>query len=540
MWPQSGALGGAFAAFWFALAIAAGVACSDYGGDDTAKAEGLAACSGGSDAGLHKCVEQSRYVEDLTFIAKARPTGSPHHKAVRERIAKRLGELGYAVTEQKFGAGTNVLGEIKGSGKPDEVVIIGGHYDGVPNCAAADDNGTAVAGALEAARVMAGLKPARTLIFAFWDEEERGLIGSRLHAHSLAAAGRKVVTVFDFEMIGFTNKTPGSQKVPVGMDLVFPEVAEALKASNGAGTFIAVIADDRNKEATAAFVDAAKALGLSAPRLELDKDYQVASATADLRRSDHASYWARGYPAIMLTDTANFRNTHYHCDAGADTVDRLDHPFAIKVVQATVSAAITLLAGDKGKAVAAGKPPCDLDKQDCAAGKKCTIAADSGRLAAICLDMPAVPVKEHETCTRPDGKTGHDTCDKGLFCAFWELPKTDPIKRHCLKTCATNATCGQGRFCAVVGHRAYDSGTSAPTQGICTKRCDPAGKDCVAGTQCVGTKIATDDLRQRYSCDFAGDKKAGEACSPGSPNTCAAGLTCTYGAQGDGPKCRTM
>ena len=57
----------------------------------------------------------------------------------------------------------------------------------------------------------------------------------------------------------------------------------------------------------------------------------------DTRRSDHAAFWHYGYPAVMLTDTANFRNPNYH--ASTDTIETLDLGFMQKVAE-TIAAAI--------------------------------------------------------------------------------------------------------------------------------------------------------------------------------------------------------
>ena len=63
---------------------------------------------------------------------------------------------------------------------------------------------------------------------------------------------------------------------------------------------------------------------------------ETSSLLSELRRSDHASFWDAGVPAMMLTDTAEFRNPHYHCSGGEDVVSDLDPAFAARVVAATV------------------------------------------------------------------------------------------------------------------------------------------------------------------------------------------------------------
>jgi hypothetical protein len=78
-------------------------------------------------------------------------------------------------------------------------------------------------------------------------------------------------------------------------------------------------------------------------RLEVPDRLKNAFAARNLQRSDHAPFWRRDVPAMMLTDTANFRNPRYHCAEGADSVDSIDPAFVAKVVEtaaATVADAL--------------------------------------------------------------------------------------------------------------------------------------------------------------------------------------------------------
>jgi hypothetical protein len=166
------------------------------------------------------------------------------------------------------------------------------------------------------------------------------------------------------------------------MDFVFPAVGELLKANGSAGDFIAVIADDGSAPLVDAFEATAATLGLSSVRLMMSPEFQTLATLADLRRSDHASFWARGYPGMMITDTSEFRNTHYHCAVGEDSVDRLDHLFATRVVQATVAAAVVVLSAEGAPARAPSAFACDVVGQDCPAGQRCRVFAPRKNRAA--------------------------------------------------------------------------------------------------------------------------------------------------------------
>ena len=282
-----------------------------------------------------------RYTKDLELVAKPRPPGSPHWRAVQDRCAAALQAAGLTVRREAYATGVNVVGELPGATRPDELVIMGAHYDSVPDCAGADDNGSGVAGALEAARVLGGVRYARTLIVACWDEEERGLIGSAAHAAAIAQQPphRRPVVVYDFEMIGYRATEPGSQTLPAGTEVMFPDAYRELHGRQMRGDFIALVHDAGARGAAARIVRHAGAVELPAIALELPEAMKSSPMVRDLFRSDHASFWDRGFPAIMITDTANFRNPRYHCRGGPDEVSTIDAVFATRVVTAVARAA---------------------------------------------------------------------------------------------------------------------------------------------------------------------------------------------------------
>ncbi|MEY3013382.1 MAG: hypothetical protein RIT45_2117 [Pseudomonadota bacterium] len=290
--------------------VMAGCGATDDNDDKTAASTALD-CTGAEIPGVQGCADPARYEADLLAVAGARGVGTEHYTAVQKLIQDRMQELGYTVELHAYGEGTNILATKAGSKAADELVIVGAHYDGVPNCTAADDNASGVAGALEVARLLATSSPERTLMFAFWD------------------------AVLDFEPIGYFSKQPDSQQIAPGFDFVFPIVKTMMDENGKAGDFITLVYDTKSDPAIAALGAAAKQLGLPSAPLLLDDAMLTAASLGDLRRSDHAAYWMAGYPAVMITDTANFRNTHYHCQEGEDSADRLDHDAATRVVHAT-------------------------------------------------------------------------------------------------------------------------------------------------------------------------------------------------------------
>jgi hypothetical protein len=135
------------------------------------------------------------------------------------------------------------------------------------------------------------------------------------------------------ESLGYFTDKPGSQELPTLYGM--PENAEDLMCSRGiipnTGNYIAIVSD-KSSEALLARFDAAFSPGLSMPTLPL--------VMPEMRLSDHLCYWDEGFPALMLTDTALFRNPNYH--KHTDTVDTLDFKAMASITKNLVSAMQTL------------------------------------------------------------------------------------------------------------------------------------------------------------------------------------------------------
>ena len=292
---------------------------------------------------LADCVELQRWQDDVEFVADIRTPGSPHWQAVQDLCFDRLTEYGYEVELFDYGTGVNVLGRRLGATEPDQQVVIGAHYDHIPDCLGADDNASGVAALLEVARVLALAEFDRTVLVACWDEEEDGLIGSEAHVAAAMAAGDQILVNFNYDMIGYYSDAPNSQTVPPGFELAFPDAYEELTTNEFRGDFIALISDAESHDHSLALGAAADRIGLRKALLELPAGTESTEVFADLRRSDHASFWDGGYPAIFLSDSGEFRNPNYHCFGGPDLVSDLTPQFATDVARITVEASAVAL-----------------------------------------------------------------------------------------------------------------------------------------------------------------------------------------------------
>ena len=290
----------------------------------------------GSPQALADCVDPAAYRSDLEFIADLRVPGTPHWQEVQDLCADRLSEYGYQVALQDYGTGVNVVGRKLGS-KPGQVVV-GAHYDHIEGCHGADDNASGVAATLEIARLLALPGFEQTVLIACWDEEEDGLIGSEAYVAAAQAAKDEILINYNFDMIGFRSDEANSQTVPEGFSLVFSKEYNEIEANAFRGDFIAAVASSLAHDRALEYKAAAERVGLKIAVLELPAGTENTATFDDLRRSDHASFWQAGYPAVFLTDTGEFRNQHYHCMGGPDEVEDLDLEFAVAVTKATVEA----------------------------------------------------------------------------------------------------------------------------------------------------------------------------------------------------------
>ena len=201
-----------------------------------------------------------------------------------------------------------------------EVVVVGAHYDSATSAPGADDNASGSAAVLALAAVFAGHPARRTLRFALFPNEEPPYfatesMGSLVYARELAARGDRIVAMLSLESLGCFADAPGSQQYPSVVGVLYPD----------RGDFIAFVGDLGSRSLVR---DAVRVFRANA---------HVASEGGALPRaipgidwSDHRSFWAIGAPALMVTDTATFRNANYH--RASDTVETVDYARLAKVV----------------------------------------------------------------------------------------------------------------------------------------------------------------------------------------------------------------
>ncbi len=215
-------------------------------------------------------------------------------------IEAELRAAGYAPERETVSADgperCNVEAEHRGAGAPDEIVVGGAHYDSARGTPGANDDGTGVVALLALARSTAGEVTRRTVRFvAFVNEEPPYFatprMGSAIYAARSAERREKITAMLSLEMLGGYDEREHSQHYPFPLDLFFPDH----------GDFIAFVGNVDSRALVRQSVGAFRA-GASFP----SEGAALPTGTTAADWSDHRSFWARGYPALMVTDTAIF------------------------------------------------------------------------------------------------------------------------------------------------------------------------------------------------------------------------------------------
>ena len=276
-------------------------------------------------------------VEKLTSIGSRFAVDENHKlsmkrpKARDEKVAfieKELQSYGYSTRRERFTSGKdsyfpgtegiNIVAFKKG--RTSKVIELGAHYD-TAGVAGADDNISGTVGVIETARLLALSETESSIRFILYDLEEIGLAGSMHHVENLKANSSSVHGAYVFEMIGYTSREKDSQHSPVRIPGIFnpPTI----------GDFILVVGNLKSVGLAKHYLKQAKTTGLKTYDAK-----RIGVLFKDSARSDHKPYWDAKIPAIMITDTANFRNPHYH--KHSDEQGTLDFKFMSQVIDTMV------------------------------------------------------------------------------------------------------------------------------------------------------------------------------------------------------------
>ena len=235
----------------------------------------------------------------------------------------------YLYAEMQLG---NIVAEIAFGADPKYRFLVGAHYDSVSGTVGADDNASAVAVQLEVARHLAALAGEKKLdlavkfvSFALEEPPAYGTrhMGSRVYAKMARAQKEKIDGMICLEMVGYTCHEPGCQDYP--FPLMFMDYPKE-------GNFIGIVNNFKSRKFARRLVEQFKK-NKQLPVIKLTVPFNGWVMPA-VRLSDHASFWDQGFKAVMVTDSAFFRNPYYH--SPADTMDKLDFEYMAELVESLV------------------------------------------------------------------------------------------------------------------------------------------------------------------------------------------------------------
>jgi Zn-dependent M28 family amino/carboxypeptidase len=267
------------------------------------------------------------------LIGERHPFSAPHFLLqVETYLSVKLREFGLEVELQPVKAWGKTFHNVVGSlsaHKRTPALIVGAHYDTVQGSPGADDNASGLAVLLETARTLTNTSLRRPIRFIAFCLEEEDLLGSRAYAASLRANGEEILGAIVLECVGYARSEPGSQQTPPHLPIAIPSV----------GDFLGVIGNEASRDLVTAIMSCGCTTVPSLKMIPLTVPGK-GELLPDTRRSDHAPFWDQGYPAVMLTDTANFRNPNYH--QPTDTIETLNLDFLSNVAAAVTAAVVDL------------------------------------------------------------------------------------------------------------------------------------------------------------------------------------------------------
>jgi Zn-dependent M28 family amino/carboxypeptidase len=229
----------------------------------------------------------------------------------------------------------NIEVEIGGRALPEQILIVGAHYDSVVGSPGANDNATGTAALFELVRLLKTRSLNRKIRFvAFVNEEppyfQTESMGSRVYARRTRERKENISGMISIETIGHYSEDSGSQHYPFGFSLLYPSTANFIAFVGNVSSHRLLRRSIRSFRRTTAFPSEGAA---------------VPGWLTGVGWSDHWAFWQEGYPAIMVTDTALFRYPHYH--APTDTPDKIDYDRMSRVVAGLVNVIADLAGADE-------------------------------------------------------------------------------------------------------------------------------------------------------------------------------------------------
>ena len=244
------------------------------------------------------------------YTILSRNKNQPGNNKAADYIKQKLNSYGLVTFDQSFSStGRNVYGVQLGSLYPNKKYIICAHYDDMPSgttAPGADDNASGTAAVIEAARIFTQYNSKYTVIYALWDEEEQGLIGSAYYALQAYNAGDSIIGVINLDMISWDSNSDNQAEIhtrPIATSVSLKDNMIQINSLYGIGLTLSTI----NPGAT---------------------------------WSDHASFWNRNFGAICLIELDGDFNAYYH--TVNDKIQYFNMPYFLKMSKIAFGTVATL------------------------------------------------------------------------------------------------------------------------------------------------------------------------------------------------------
>ena len=193
-------------------------------------------------------------------------------------------------------------------------IVVGAHYDSVPNTPGADDNASAVIAMLHAAKAVIQHDFICNILFVAFNLEEHGMLGSKSFVKDYVEKNKLTIkNTHILEMVGYTSNH--KQQIPKGIPIKLPESSD----------FLGIVSNKTSNKKLNLILSIAKSYLPNFNTVGLKVFFGLEKIFKDLGRSDHSSFWQKNIPAMMWTDTSEFRNPNYH--QASDLPATLDYDF---------------------------------------------------------------------------------------------------------------------------------------------------------------------------------------------------------------------
>ena len=274
--------------------------------------------------------------------------GSGFDKAERY-LVRKLESMGYEVERfilpangwfdpetELYDTLYNLIVTKQGTVHPEEVYILGAHYDSISDdplhsAPGADDNASGTAAVVEAARVLRHYDMPYTVRFILFAEEEQGMLGSYDYVESLKTSGETVLSMINLDMIAYDGNDDGSMEIHAGYLVSSLELAQTLSGNIASW--------------------------------DLDLYPELKTEGNASRASDHRYFWSAGIPAVMVIEDFSDFTPHYH--STKDSASSFNTDFYLEMARlaictlADLSGLVTYVADADtadGAAAVAGRP----------------------------------------------------------------------------------------------------------------------------------------------------------------------------------------